>query len=142
MKLLNIFIFCSISLFGSNLIKSGDFVIDNEHKLMWQDSKDNIYKIVSHITAPEYCKNLTLGGFYDWRVPTVEEYKYIIDKTRDDEIMIDKAFKYILPVGYWAKDRHWRTLGKWGYYIFFKSGTAYIENRTYPKLVRCVRDLK
>ncbi|MEA3289533.1 MAG: DUF1566 domain-containing protein [Campylobacterota bacterium] len=142
MKFLIVLLFCTVSLFGTSLTKSGDYVIDKENKLMWQDTKDNVFKIVSHITAPEYCEKLTLGGFNNWRVPKVKEYELIIDKTRDIELKIDKAFKYTLPVGYWAKDRTWRTLGKWGYYVYFKSGAVYYENRTYPKLVRCVRDFK
>lgn len=127
---------------STELKKSGDYVIDKQYNLMWQDTKDNINVLVSHIKAPEYCKNLHLGGHTDWRVPTVDEYKTIIDKKRKDELMIDRAFVFINQDDYWTYDRTWRNFGRWGYYIFFKSGAAYYENRTYPKYIRCVRDLK
>lgn len=127
---------------STKLRKSGNYVIDKEYNLMWQDTKANINVLVSHINAPKYCKELSLGGHSDWRVPTVDEYKTIIDKDRKDEIMIDRAFVFIKQDDYWAYDRTWRNFGRWGYYIFFKSGAAYYENRTYPKYIRCVRDLK
>jgi len=142
MRYIYIFVFITIELFSANLIKSGDTVVDRDHKLIWQDHKENTIYRLKQDNAIKYCDELTQSGFSDWRLPTVEEYKYIIDKTRKDEIMINKKFYHIVQDGYWTKDRTWRTLGRYGYYIFFKSGTAYYENRTYAKYVRCVRDIK
>lgn len=142
MKLFVLFILISISLYGSKLVKSGDYVVDKEHNMMWQDTEENVRILVSHIDSDKYCEKLTLGGYTNWRVPSVEDYKYIIDKTRKDEIMINREFKYILQDDYWTSNRTWRNFGRWGYYIFFKSGNAYYENRTYPKYIRCVRDIK
>ncbi|MEA3513127.1 MAG: DUF1566 domain-containing protein [Campylobacterota bacterium] len=142
MKIFTLLLLLISLLFSSKLTKSGNYVIDDKNKLMWQDNMDNVKVIVTYETAKDYCGKLVLGGFRNWRVPTVDEYKSIIDKTRKDEIMINRKFKYILPEGYWTADDTWRNFGLWAYYIYFKSGTAYYENRTYPKLVRCVRSLK
>lgn len=141
MKALVLFFMALVLLNGANLKKSGDFVIDKQNGLMWQDSKANINVLVSHIDAPAYCSKLALGGHSDWRLPSVAEYKTIIDKTRRDEIMINRAFIFIKQDDYWTNDRTWRNFGRWGYYIFFKSGAAYYENRTYKKYVRCVRNI-
>lgn len=137
-----IFVNASDTKKSNTLKKSGHYVIDKANKLMWQDNKITTKTILSQEKAVSYCKKLRLGGFKNWKTPSVEEYKTIIDKTRDDEIMIDKTFKYILQEGYWTRDRTWRNFGIWGYYIYFKSGAAYYENRTYPKYVRCVREMK
>jgi hypothetical protein len=127
---------------SNNLKKSGNYVIDKDNSTMWQDTKHNVELLYSHIDAPKYCEKLSLGGYSNWRLPTVEEYQAIIDRSRKDEIMIDKSFLFIKQDDYWTIDRTWRTFGRYGYYIFFKSGTAYYENRTYPKYVRCIRNIK
>ena len=136
-------IFFSFS-FANKLVKSGDYVLDDANRLMWQDSNDNVKIRLDHPGALEYCKNLHFAGFSDWRLPNNEEYKMIIDKTRKNEIMINPAFKYTLPEGYWTRDRTWnRNFGLYGYFVFFKSGAIYYQNRTlYKKFVRCVRTLK
>ena len=134
----------SIFLFGLGLHKSGDTVIDKKHNLIWQDHIDNVRVKVTHEHAVEYCEKLTQSGSSSWRLPTVKEYSYIIDKSRvEDELMIDKAFYHIKQDDYWTQDRTWiRNFGKYAYYVFFKSGAVYYQNRTYPKYVRCVRDIK
>lgn len=144
MKVLSILFIVSLSLFSAKLTKSGDYVIDDTHKLMWQDSKYNTKIIVTQPHAEEYCEKLSQNGFHDWRLPTVEEYTYIIDKTRvKEELMINKAFKHVVKDDYWASDRTWiRNFGRYGYYVFLKSGAIYYQNRSYPKYVRCVRNLK
>jgi hypothetical protein len=143
MKIFLIF-FLTVSLgFTNKLTRSGEYVIDDQNKHMWQDNYDTIKIRVSHKEATEYCQNLSFAGFSDWRLPSNEEYKTIIDKTRKDEIMINRAFKYILPEDYWTKNRTWtRNFGRYGYYVFFKSGAIYYQNRTYKKFVRCIRSLK
>ena len=134
----------SVFLFGASLRKSGDTVVDKKHNLIWQDHEHNVKVIVTHEHAIEYCENLIQSGSSSWRVPTIKEYEYIIDKSRaKDELMIDKAFYHIKQDDYWAADRTWiRNFGKYAYYVFFKSGTVYYQNRTYPKYIRCVRDIK
>lgn len=129
---------------ANQLTKSGDYVIDDSNKLMWQDTYDNVKLRHTQDQAVEYCNQLVLSGYSNWRLPTVENYKTIIDKTRiKEELMIHKAFKYTLPEKYWTEDRTWvRNFGLYGYYVFFKSGSIYYQNRTYNKFVRCVRDIK
>lgn len=143
MKFLLLTVLFTTLLFGAKLTKSGEYVIDDQNKLMWQDNYDTVKVRVTQEQAEQYCKDLSFAGFSDWYLPNREEYMTIIDKTRKDEIMINKAFKYILPENYWASDRTWtRNFGRYGYYVFFKSGAIYYQNRTYKKFVRCVRKLK
>jgi hypothetical protein len=140
MKPFFFFLLSSCFLFANNLKISGNTIIDFDTNLIWQDHSDNTSFRFSQEKAIEYCQKLSQSGSSSWRLPTVEEYKSIIDKSRTDEIMINKKFRHILPQGYWTQDKTWRTLNRYGYYIYFKSGTAYYENKTYPKYVRCVRN--
>ncbi len=144
MKIVTIILFSALLLFGAKLTKSGEYIIDDSNKLMWQDSYDNIKIRLTQEEAVRYCEDLHFSGFSDWRLPSTEEYKTIIDKTRvKEELMINKAFKYILPESYWSSDRTWiRNFGLYGYFVFFKSGAIYYQNRTYKKFVRCVRSIK
>lgn len=144
MKILTLLCFLSLVLFASKLTRSGNYIIDDQNKLMWQDSLENVKILLTQEHSVEYCKKLNFGGFSDWRLPNIEEYTTIIDKKRiTSQPQINKAFKYIKQDDYWASDRTWiRNFGLYGYYVFFKSGTVYYQNRTYPKYVRCVRSLK
>lgn len=143
MKTILIFLLLLNFAIANKLTRSGDYVIDDANKLMWQDTYDNVKIRLTQKKAIEYCENLTLSGFSNWRLPTVEEYQTIIDKSRKrEELMINRAFKYILPENYWASDRTWtRNLGLYGYFVFFKSGAVYYQNRSYEKFVRCVRTI-
>ncbi len=142
MKILTLLIFFISYSFSSNFFKNGDYVIDKVHNLYWQDTIDNINILKNQEGAVEYCENLYSSGHSDWVLPTREQYKYIIDKTRKDEKLINRRFEYILSDHYWTSDRTWRNFYRWGYYIHFKSATFYYENKTYPKYVRCVREAK
>jgi len=144
MKIFTLLCIVALSLFASKLTRSGSYVIDDKNKLMWQDTKDNTRLLLTQDHAIEYCEKLNLKGFRDWTLPSVDQYKTIIDKTRvRAQLMINKAFRYTKKDDYWSKDRTWiRNFGAYGYYVLFKSGTIYYQNRTYPKYVRCVRKLK
>ena len=144
MKIFTFMCLCTLVLFAAKLTRSGDYVIDDTNRMMWQDSKENQKVLLTQDHAIEYCEKLSLSGFTDWRLPTIKEYKTIIDKSRvRAQLMINKTFRYTLADDYWSKDRTWaRNFGQYGYYVFFKSGSVYYQNRTYPKYVRCVRSLK
>ena len=142
MKILSLlFVIISIS-FASDFFKNGNYVVDKKHNLFWQDTKDNITILKNQAGAVEYCENLTLSGYSDWELPTREQYEYIIDKSRKDELLINRRFEYVLSDHYWTSDRTWRNFFRWGYFVYFKSGTFYYENKTYPKYLRCVRESK
>lgn len=144
MKIFTLLCICALTIFAAKLTRSGNYVIDDKNKLMWQDVRDNTKILVTQDNAIAYCEKLNLGGFRDWKLPTIKNYETIINKKRTrTQLMINKAFKYVKRDDYWSSDRTWiRNFGAYGYYVFFKSGTVYYQNRTYPKYVRCVRNLK
>ena len=142
MKKLILLLSCCVSLLCGDLVKSGSYVLDKTNNKMWQDTEENVKLLFSQDGAEKYCKNLRLEGYEDWRVPTVEEYRQILDMSRKEELKVSRKFTYVQADDYWAIDRTWRNFGQYGYYVFFKSGAFYYQNRTYPKYIKCVRDLK
>jgi len=144
MKIFTLLFIFSLTLFASKLTRSGDYIIDDTNKLMWQDTKDNVKILATQEKAVQYCEQLVLSNFNDWYLPTVENYETVINKKRiRAQLMINKAFRYVKRDDYWTSDRTWlRNFGVYGYYVLFRSGSIYYQNRTYPKYLRCVRTLK
>lgn len=54
-------------------------VTDNDTKLVWQRVADATPR--TYTLSLFYCENLTLGGFTDWRLPTVFELQTIVDES-------------------------------------------------------------
>jgi len=57
---------------GNRIELKGDVIIDHKQNLMWQKGAYDAYGWKDGV---EYCKNLTLHGFDDWRLPTSKEYQ-------------------------------------------------------------------
>ena len=54
-----------------------DIVLDNHTHLMWQKAHNNTR--VNAATATAACDNLFLGGFSDWRLPSIKELYSLAD---------------------------------------------------------------
>lgn len=138
--LLLFLLFVSLS-FSANLKRnsSSNVVVDSDNKLMWMDDISNVKVRKIHEEATEYCETLSFAGYTNWRIPKIEEFELIVDKS-NERSYINRAFKYNMPVGYWAEKAHWRTFWFYADYMFFVSGTPYYDSRHKMKFVRCVRD--
>lgn len=55
-----------------------DAVNDKSNELIWQKNIET--KALPWPKAQEYCKNLELGGYTDWRLPTIGELESLVDK--------------------------------------------------------------
>lgn len=121
--------------------KSKNVVIDSVNSLMWEDKESNIKVLLSHQDAQSYCENLKYLAYNNWRLPHIDEYKSIVDKTNEKNY-INKVFKYNLKNWYWASTAHFRTLWFYADYMYFISGTSYFDSRFKKKYVRCIRDIK
>ena len=84
---------------------------------MWTDSVSNIKLRKTHEEATEHCESLSFAGYSNWRLPEIEEYELIVDKS-NERTYINRAFRFNLPEGYWARKAHWRTLWFYADYMF------------------------
>lgn len=130
-----------------------EVVIDNLTGLMWQDDKDAktvTRKLItqanydlkrkddtSGVTAATYCTELTLGGFKDWRLPTIGELIGLVDYGRyrpainSKFINVQKAEYYWSSSGAYGKCIVWR--------ISSMDGGTVHSHKLRESYVRCVR---
>lgn len=111
--------------------RSGDIVIDNVTKLQWQDDTDAKTVLKTWEDAKTYCSGLTLGGYSDWRLPSIQELLSIADLGKYNPA-IDSTFQNVSSNGYWSS-----TSTAW--YVGFDDGDDGWSNKSSSGYVRCVR---
>ena len=134
----------------SRFLKKDDGTIyDSLTSVMWManDSRLELDKEISYSEAEEYVKeinNKKVGGYSDWRIPTIHEASSIYDKEKlnkdfkDGDIYLDSVF----PVG--AANCTWTssTRGKEAQILFYANGCPYWydkNDKTISHAVRLVR---
>jgi len=99
----------------SYTINTDGTVTDNNTKLIWQQVDDGITR-----TWPEansYCKNLTLGGYTDWGLPTKSELFSIVDFGQYDPSINSSIFPNT-KTDYWSSSSP-RPYPDNAWYVFF-----------------------
>ncbi len=88
-------------------------------------------------TASTYCDNLILGGYLDWRLPTIEELTYISDKTKLNPA-IDTVFQNVMSNYYWSSSTVIDSSND-AWMVSFNSGDDAWNYKSKSYYVRCVR---
>lgn len=125
-------------------------VTDHNSSLMWQDDikiskswimldnfKSAKYYDTRGDTATSYCNELTLGGFYDWRLPRIEEFRTIMvqhGETKD----ISKVFVNVDKQFYWSSSQ-FPGFENSAWYLSFYDGSEFGYAKNIHLGVRCVR---
>jgi len=141
--------------------RSSDIVTDELTGLMWQDdvnvttndkqwlttvnfdecdndeSSPACYD-TSGDTAATYCSELKLGGYSDWRLPTIEELTNIADYSHGDPF-IDPAFDYTTESYYWSSTTGYSDDNDTARYFRFNDAYNGSDDKSYDFNVRCVR---
>ncbi|MDB4444065.1 DUF1566 domain-containing protein, partial [bacterium] len=81
-------------------------VTDLSTNLMWLKGPKRVAE--KWEKAKEYCRNLEHKGYKGWRLPTLDEWKRLIDKTRKNPALPPgHPFSNVVThYGYWSKTRH------------------------------------
>jgi len=113
-------------------------VTDNVTQLVWQNDLNQAQiKVANQPDAIAQCSALALGGFNDWRLPTIEELQYIVHKGYFDPAISPK-FLNTEPYFYWSSSSENRTNQKW--LIYFEAGSDHYRPVSFSDAyVRCVR---
>ncbi len=105
--------------------------------LQWQDDAAAKTVTKNWADAQTYCSNLTLGGYSDWRLSTIDELMYIADRSRRNPA-INPAFQNTRSGYYWSsmsvvgnEDNAW--------YVYFGYGNDSWGDKSDSDYVRCVR---
>ncbi len=127
----------------SNLTKTynNKIVIDHSTKLMWQDDFNDQDENLTHSQAINYCQNLTLGDYYDWRVPTINELHTIVDYANNKLAFSTQAFSTAKRY-FWSSTRSIDDPSGKIYYRYFslEELTDKIADENKGLSVRCVRN--
>ena len=122
-----------------------EIVTDNITKLQWQDNEEAKTVTKTWEEAKSYCQNLTLGGYTDWRLPTIVELQSIVDDfmyqpSLDTTAFLNYSTSYY---GYWSSTTFasYNTSNAW--IITFTEGLILPNEKyrgdDYNRYVRCVR---
>ncbi len=114
-----------------------EIVTDSITNLQWQDDVAAEFVAKSWTRAKTYCTELTLGGYSDWRLPSIDELMYIADRSRRYPA-IDPTFQNVSSANYWSSTS---VVGyeNDAWYASFSYGGDYWYTMTEVNHIRCVR---
>ena len=130
-----ILIACSVMM--AEFVKKDDTVLDTKSKLVWQDNSAVESKEMLFSEANLYCKQLSLAGYNNWRLPTLRELQNIVDLKRHDPA-ISRTFEYTGRGNHWSSTPYVDDSIR-GWAVDFKSGSTSHNRHSYDYYVRCVR---
>jgi len=87
---------------SADFSKSGDVVSDSTTGLEWQDNSDTNGTQRTWQEAIDYCEDLSLESYNDWRLPNINELKTLIDKSKFDPAIKSDVFVYVKSSYYWS----------------------------------------
>ena len=119
------------------LISDNKITLDNNTKLMWQT---NGYESLSMPKGEDYCSSLELGGYSDWRLPTIKELQTTASYRSTQPAADVRYFKGI-PIGssgYWAGPRIPENIDS-GWHVGYPDGHVMGYSAHAGKYIRCVR---
>ena len=134
-------IMIGLSLVQAEFLRENDVVLDTQTKLMWQDNE--IGTKVNWEAAIQRCEDLSLARHEDWRLPSINELRSIIDISKTSPALVD-AFTKSSSSYYWSSSTYEDSKSDaWG--VNFYSGdvdSRYMGNGDKGDFnyVRCVRD--
>lgn len=106
--------------------------------IMWQ--QETTLKVMTWDQAVDYCKGLNLGGYTDWRLPTIEELKSVVDYTRFDPAINVIYFPNIISNPYWSSTTNAYYM-KHVWCVHFFHGYDYYYNKDNSYYVIAVRKI-
>ena len=110
-------------------------VLETRTGLVWQQQDDETTRIWRQ--AREYCTELELAGFTDWRLPEREELGTIVDLANFNPAVNLGFFPSTKPEPYWTSTQVEEYAG-YSWYVHFGDGSEHYGSRTSVYLARCV----
>ena len=121
---------------NANYSQVGNIVIDDTTNLQWQNDSQVSSTQLTWSEAINFCENLELDNYNDWRLPNIVELSSIIDFTQAQPVIANifenRAGDFWSSTTY-AKD----TTQAWK--VIFNYGVEYFEDKENKLFVRCVR---
>ncbi len=118
--------------------RSGSTVTDTKLGLMWQDNSKAKSIKKKWSSAKSYCRNLTLAGHSDWRLPSYDELLTIVDYDRYKPAIMP-GFQNVASSRYWSSSEYVSD-AEYAWNVNFKDGNAGDFTESDEGYVRCVRE--
>ena len=120
-------------------------VRDNKTGLIWQDDYSDNNKSVTQLDwmgAINYCEELALGGYTNWRLPNFNELFFIADRGKYNPSIDKVSFINTVADNYWTSTTIDRKKNyAWSvnfYYGYGGKGDSW-QNKSEKNYIRCVR---
>jgi hypothetical protein len=130
---------------------ASDTWLDKKTNLMWQNQQytkkeincfnndSECEKVHSWENAKRYCNNLSIDGYNDWRLPTINELQSILTKSKKKNYTKKELANNTISNGYWSSSTHKKHIYDAEYINFFNGNILY-NSKYYSFYIRCVRD--
>lgn len=137
----------AMGLFAALLIAGGEAIAqgtvrDSRTGLTWEQADNKEW--LNWEDACDYCDTLALGGYSDWRLPSVDELRTIVDHTELNMAMssVYQGYSASRSQIYWTATEyagHSATPAHYAWGISFYSGSVHPRYKPYYHSIRCVR---
>jgi parallel beta-helix repeat protein len=118
------------------VINTDETVTDTFTGLMWQ--KESTETRMTWQNAIEYCENMSLSDYNDWRLPTMHELRSIVNYLKYYPAMNQDFFSGILSSFYWSSTSNANFTGNaWGVQFYNGINNNYAKDSS--NYVRAVR---
>ena len=121
----------------SYTVNSDKTVTDNVTKLMWQQGVPAT--TYTWPAAMAYCSALRLGGYADWRLPTLIELDSIVDYGKTQPCIDALAFPSTPNARFWSATPLAVDATRAWFVFFYNGGGANTDPQTTAYDLRCVR---
>lgn len=134
--------YIKIDLLGNQLPDTADnwaAVLDANTNLMWEvNFSHQKYKWLDINQRAAEVNQVGLCGHSDWRVPNIDELKSLVKKGAGSP-SIDAAYFPNTPASYFWSSSQYASFLNNAWFIDFRNGYAYDNNKKYAEFVRLVR---
>ena len=107
-------------------------ITDNLTGLMWTKNANLSGSTMTWYQAVDYCNNLTLGGYSDWRLPNVSELESLIndDEPNSATWLNNLGFTNVQSSNYWSSTTSAYGPGS-AWIVFMDVGGMYYDDKSY-----------
>ena len=115
-----------------NYVWSKEYIENAHAPEKWTDTVKDAFSYANKLNRQLY------AGFDDWRIPSGEELRTLINKTRLNSLCIKQSLSKTSSSGYWSSTT---VAGdtSFAWVVYFDSGYGNWHTRTGDGYVRCVR---